>query len=232
MSSLQQSLRALQAIDSEIEAYRQRIRALQAELADDKALAAARSTTQQAQEEHRTAEATLRDDEQTLERLTRVISTLDKRLYDGSIHNAKEAASVEEELRHRRKERADVEDRVFATMERVETAAPAATTAQARLADVERTRAARLPTLKAEGREATARLTAAREQRAALAAATPPAILSRYERLHATTAPAVVTVSAGGACGGCGVAVPSALQQKVGAGELIQCLNCNRILVQ
>ena len=231
MSSLQQSLRALQAIDSEIEAYRQRIRALQAELADDKALAAARSTAQQAQEEHRTAEATLREDEQTLERLTRVISTLDKRLYDGSIHNAKEAASVEDELRHRRDERGATEDRVLAAMEHVEAAQASDSAARTALTTAEESRAARVPRAKAEGREATARLKAMQEQRAALTSTAPPPLLARYERVRASTPPAVVALNHG-SCGGCGVAVSTALQQKVAADELIQCINCGRLLTQ
>jgi predicted nucleic acid-binding Zn-ribbon protein len=116
-------------------------------------------------------------------------------------------------------------------MERVEAAQEAVPQARERLAAAERTRAERIPAIKAEGRDATARLRTLQERRAALAAAAPPAVLQRYERLLATTRPAVVTIHAG-SCGGCGVAVPTAQQQQVVSGELVQCLNCRRLLVE
>lgn len=230
MPTLQQSLQALQATDSEMDATRRRIRALQTELSDESAVAAARTALTAAEAELNAAQAAGRESEQALDKLTRTIAMLEKRLYDGSIHNAREAASVEEELQHRRGERGGAEDRVLAAMERVEAAQPTVPAARERLAAAEQTRAQRIPAIKAEGRDATALLRTLQERRAALAAATPPAVLQRYERLLATARPAVVTIH-GGACGGCGVAVPTALQQQVAGGELVQCLNCRRILV-
>src|SRR5438552_2047790 len=84
---------------------------------------------------------------------------------------------------------------------------------------------------RAEGREVTARARALQERRAALAAALPADLLARYQRLHNSHPPAVVTIHAG-TCGGCGVAVPTAMQQKVAAGEILQCLSCSRLLAE
>lgn len=229
MPSQQQALQALQRADKELETYRQRIRALQAELADDRVLTVARARAQASQAELAAAEAAVRDAEASLERLDRAIALLSKRLYDGSIHNAKEAASVEDELRHRRDERGATEDRALAGMERVEEAQAAASSARAALTTAEEARTTRVPALKAEGRDATARLKALQEQRAALAAAAPPPLLARYERLRVTMQPAVVPLNHG-SCGGCGVAVSTAMQQKVAADELLQCINCGRLL--
>lgn len=231
MPSLQQSLRALQSVDTEIDTCRRRIRALQAELGDERSLLAARGAAETAQASLSALDKTIREGEQTLERLDRTIAMLQKRLYDGSIHNAKEATSTEEELQHRRLERDATEESTLGAMERAETAQQTAVATHERLVALETARAARLPVLKAEGREATARLQALQQQRGAVAAAAPPALLARYERLHAATPPAVVTLHAG-ACGGCGVAVPTARQQKVAADELVQCDNCGRILVE
>ncbi|MCA1599536.1 MAG: hypothetical protein LC769_11095, partial [Chloroflexi bacterium] len=122
MHSQQQALTALQTLDHDIEVCRQRIRALQAELADERALTTARAYAQSANAEFAAAEAAVRDGEAALKRLDRTIAMLSTRLYDGSIHNAKEAASVEDELRHRRDERGATEDRVLAAMEQVEAA--------------------------------------------------------------------------------------------------------------
>jgi len=231
MHSQQQALTALQTLDHDIEVCRQRIRALQAELADDHVLTTARSRAQSAHAALAAAEAAVRDSEATLERLDRTIAMLSTRLYDGSIHNAKEAVSVEDESRHRRDERGATEDRVLAAMEQVEAAQASDGAARTALAAVEESRAARVPRAKAEGREATARLKAMQEQRMALASATPPALLTRYERVRTTTRPAVVALNHG-SCGGCGVAVSTALQQKVAADDLVQCLNCGRLLTQ
>jgi uncharacterized protein len=222
MSSLQQSLLALQAADTELEACRNRIRALQAELADESPLAAARAALESARAEHAAGEMAIRDGEKAIERLNRAIAALDKRLYDGSIHTAREAASAQEELAHRRGELSATEDAVLTAMERTESA-------QEQLAAAEQERARRVPALKAEGREVTARARALQERRAALAVALSADLLARYQRLHAAHPPAVVAIR-GGTCSGCGVAVPTSLQQRVAAGEIIQCLSCGRLL--
>jgi uncharacterized protein len=65
----------------------------------------------------------------------------------------------------------------------------------------------------------------------ALVAALPADLLARYQRLHAAHPPAVVAIR-GGTCSGCGVAVPTAMQQKVAAGEILQCLSCSRLLAE
>jgi len=229
MHSQQQALTALQTLDHDIEVYRQRIRALQAELADEGTLATARARAQTAQTELVAAETAVHSGEAALERLDHTIAMLSTRLYDGSIHNAKEAASVEDESRHRRDERGATEDRVLAAMEQVEAAQATDAAARTALTAAEESRTARVPHAKAEGREATTRLKAMQEQRTALASAAPPALLARYERVRASTPPAVVALNHG-SCGGCGVAVSTALQQKVAADELIQCINCGRLL--
>src|SRR5438270_806903 len=98
-------------------------------------------------------------------------------------------------------------------------------------AAAEQERARRVPALKAEGREVTARARALQERRAAIAAALPADLLARYQRLHAALPPAVVAIR-GGTCSGCGVAVPTALQQRVAAGEIIPGLSCGRLLAE
>ena len=231
MSSLQQALLALQATDTELEACRGRIRALQAELADETPVAAAHTALESARAEHAAGETAIRDGEKAIERLNRAIAALDKRLYDGSIHTAREAASVQEELAHRRSELSATEDAVLAAMERTESAQAAVVVAQERLAAAEQERARRVPTLKAEGREVTARARALQERRAGFAAALPVDLLARYQRLHAAHPPAVVAIQ-GGTCSGCSVAVPTAMQQKVAAGEILQCLSCSRLLAE
>ncbi len=229
MTSIMRSLLALQATDSEIETLRGRVRSLQVALADGSLLARARQGAETAQIEATAAGQTLRASEERLERLGQTIAKLEKRLYDGSIHNEREAKSVQEELEHRRADRGATEDAVLAAMERVEAAQDALTTATARLSESESGEARRISTLKADGRAAMARLKTLQDQRGALAGAAPPALLSRYERLRVATHPAVVAIH-DGSCGGCGVAVPTGMQQKVGADQLMQCINCNRIL--
>lgn len=231
MPTLHQSLLALQAADGEIEQCRRHIHALQAELSDEREVTASRNALEAARRELAEAEAAVRTGEMALDELVRTIARLEKRLFDGSIHNAREATSTEEELAHRRQEHGPAEEAVLAAMERVEAGRPAVAAAESRLAAAERTRAERVPAIKAEGREATARLRALQERRAALAAAAPRALLSRYESLKASAPPAVVAIHAG-ACGSCGVELPSAIRQRVAADELVQCINCNRLLVE
>ena len=230
MPSLPQSLLALQITDDEIDALRRRIRSLQFELGDDSALADSRARLEGAQAALAAAQRAVANGEMTLETLNRTIALLEKRLYDGSIHTAREATSVEEELRHRRADRVSCEDALLEAMESVESAREELEHAQRRIADVQAEHDRRTPAIKTEGRDATARLKVMQERRAALVAAAPASILSRYEHLTAATRPAVVPIH-NGVCGGCGVAVPTGVRQKAVAGDIVQCLNCNRLLV-
>ena len=229
MVSSHQPLLALHLADVEIDALRGRVRALQAALTEAKALDTARREAVAAAAERAAAAQALASDEAHLESLTRAIGMLRKRLYDGSLHTAREAASVEDELRHRQAERERTEDAVLAAMERLDTANPSLADAMRRQAELEAAEPARLSGIKAQGRESMARVQALQAERARQAAAVGAVDLARYERLRTANPPAVAVLHAG-ICGGCGVALPTALTQKVVQGEILQCLGCGRIM--
>lgn len=225
-----QTLLNLQITDTEIETLRRRVRTLQAALADQSHLVKARTARDAAQQAFTQTTAALRAAETKLSTLTATIAKLEKRLYDGSIHNEREAHSVEDELRHRRADKAVTEDSVLTAMEEVETTQQTATTATARLDELERGQAGHISTLKAEGRETMAKLQTRQEQRAALSASLPPAALTIYDKLKTSLQPVVVSITPEGSCGGCGVAVPSGIRQHAGGGDIVRCINCTRIL--
>jgi predicted nucleic acid-binding Zn-ribbon protein len=230
MSTMHQALLALQALDAEIDSSKRRIAALKAELADDTALSRARKAAEGSRTEFERCRKALADGEARLSELGATIGRLERRLFDGTIHNVREAASVEEELGFRRREREQLEEVVLREMERLDELQPSVDRAETALADLERQRTQRVSTIKAEGRAATERLNQLQGQRNALASSAPASILTRYEQLHHGVPPAVVQLN-GGNCGACGVTIPTATRQKVASDDLVQCPNCRRIIV-
>ncbi len=230
MTTLHQSLLALQALDAEIDSCKRRIAALKAELADDTAVARARKVAESARADYERCRKTVAEGEARLSDLSATIGRLERRLFDGTIHNVREAASVEEELGFRRREREQLEEAVLGEMERLDELRPSVDKAESDLANLERQRSQRVSAVKAEGRAATERLNQLQAQRNALASSAPASILSRYEQLHRGAPPAVVRLN-GGNCGACGVTIPTATRQKVASDELVQCPNCQRLLV-
>lgn len=231
MPSVNRILLDLQSLDDDLRAGRARLAALRRELGDDTTLQEARAALAASQELLADADRQIVAGEARIESLNTIIAKLEKRLFDGSIHNAREADSAQEEIVRRRDDHGATEDAVLAAMERADAARGALAAAQTRLADAERERAECVATTKAAGRALTARAGAWQERRTLLAAAVPPAIVARYERLRAGHAPGVVAIH-DGACGGCGVAVPTSMRQRVAADEQVQCPNCMRLLAE
>ncbi len=225
-----QTLLNLQITDTEIETLRRRVRTLQAALTDQSHLTKARTARDAALQASVQAREALRAAETKLSTLTAAITKLEKRLYDGSIHNEREAHSVEDELRHRRAEKLVTEDSVLTTMEEVDTTRQAATAAATSFDEMERDQPGRISALKAEGRDTMAKIQARQEHRVALSAALPPAALTLYDKLKAGLQPVVVSITPEGSCGGCGVSIPSGMRQHAAGGAIERCINCTRIL--
>jgi hypothetical protein len=76
MPTIPQSLLALQETDDDLDATRRRIRALQAELSDESAVAAARTALDASEAELSAAQSAARESEQALDKLTRTIAML------------------------------------------------------------------------------------------------------------------------------------------------------------
>ncbi|MGI8926243.1 MAG: zinc ribbon domain-containing protein [Tepidiformaceae bacterium] len=222
----------LQALDDEAAALRAALEGVDRRLLGDaelgeahNLLAAAEAASTAAGQEQRRVEAGVAD-------LTARIVPEEKRLYDGSVRNAKELRTIQQEIELLQAQRTKLEDELLEILERAESA----TSQHASAAEAVTRFEARWATDSAALRQEAARLTTAiastdaRREAQKAVIATPS--LRLYEDLRRRKGGlAVARVQAGGACSGCRVSLPDAVRRKAfSPASISQCPNCERIL--
>ena len=161
--------------------------------------------------------------------LTSKITTLEQKLYGGSIGNPKELASLQHEVEGLKARRNQLEDKALEIMEQVELA-------KARVNNI----SGELKRLEAEWQREQEHLTIDIEQlkttlsdlehkRRLMLAKIDPQIVNFYQELKRQKGTAVAKVDQG-KCRGCQIALPTIEWQKARSGNLVQCSSCGRIL--
>jgi predicted nucleic acid-binding Zn-ribbon protein len=221
----------LQMHDHDFDQVVAHLRTVDAALANDAAVVAARATRDAAQKKSSDLRGTLRDRELEAKSLDAKIKEIEARLYSGRITHPKELDGMEKDLQMHKRQRSALDDVLLGLMDAAEGAEKIAMDAARDFDRVQAARANEVERLTRERAELRARendLRAAREQtRASLDAES----LARYDRLRQAKAGRAVAPIKQSACGACGVTVPTGLASRVRAGEeVVLCPSCGRIL--
>jgi predicted nucleic acid-binding Zn-ribbon protein len=224
------ALLTMQRLDEELAHHRAEVAALEAALARDEELERRRARADAARQERMDADLAARQAEGEAADVRQRAARLEKRLYDGSVGNPQELMGMQAELGTLKQKLDDAETSLLERMEEADAAGTAfddATSAvQAREQERESEHGPRTVRL-GELRAAAAELEAARGEAVADLDA---ADLRTYERVAAKRTPAVVRL-AGESCGGCHLPIGISEARAVKAGSVVQCSNCDRILV-
>lgn len=222
----------LQELDDRLVARRRAAREVEARLAGSPELTAARTRVDALAAERGVLEGRLAAAGRASAALRSRVGVIDRQLYGGSVRNPVDLLTLQRELAEVRERLAEADDAELALMEESEAAEAEEREAAAAVAAIEARRSA------AEGDER-ARLEALRSEiaavesaRAALAGELPAPELALYARLASRLHPAVVRL-AGDSCGGCHL--PLGVREVRAAragGELVQCSNCDRVVVR
>jgi predicted nucleic acid-binding Zn-ribbon protein len=222
----------LQDIDDLLAARRQAAREVEARIAGSPELDAARSRAAELGEQRRSLEERVAAADREAAALRDRVKVIDRQLYGGSVRNPQDLLTLQRELAEVRERLSEADDAELGLMEEGEEAEAAAREAAAAVAEIESRR-------NAVAGEEQARLEALRTEiaglerdRAAVAGALPPAELALYTRLASRLHPAVARLQ-GDSCGGCHL--PLAVREVRAAragGELVQCSNCDRVVVR
>jgi predicted nucleic acid-binding Zn-ribbon protein len=230
-----QRLLELQALDTAIERLEHRRRALE----EGEALAAARGAANEAERE--LGEARLRIDalgrdssrlEHEVDSLRMKLAAEERRLFDGSIANAKELSSLQHEVDNLKRRIADREDELLVVMEQADeverTARDADERTNVRRAEAERVAAEGRGEL--EGIDSELRERA--DERDRLAGAEDPELLSLYEDLRRQKKGVGAVALIDGVCQGCHEQLSAVeLDHLKRADGVKRCEHCRRILV-
>jgi predicted nucleic acid-binding Zn-ribbon protein len=170
--------------------------------------------------------------EHEIDSLTQKAAAEDKRLYDGSIVNAKELESIQHEIENLKRRRSDREDEMLGLMEVREElerrAAEAQATSDALREQVETVGGAALEELTASEAELEAKLS----ERQALVPEIEPDILELYEDLRKQKKGMGAVALVDGVCQGCHEQLSAMELDKVKRVEGVRrCEHCRRILV-
>jgi len=222
----------LQELDDRVAQLRTEVAELEAVLAGDPELESLRAAAEAAERERQAAEERSRAVERELTGVRQRARTLDRHLYDGSVRNPQDLLGLQHDLAALRPHLDELEGRLLEWMETTEAAEATLAGARAAVAAREAERGAQ----EAPRRE---RLAQARRQldevlalRADAATAAGPADLRLYERVAPRRRPAVVRLE-GDSCGGCHLPLGIREANQVRAGDgLVQCSNCDRVVVR
>ncbi|MGO8686933.1 MAG: zinc ribbon domain-containing protein [Candidatus Dormibacteria bacterium] len=225
-------LLVLQQLDDRIGGLETEVSETEAVLAGDPELARLREAAGAAEAQRRAAEEKSRGVEKELTGVRQRARSLERRLYDGSVHNPQDLLGMQHDLAAIKPRLDELEGRLLEWMEatedadgQVESARVAVAARESERASLEAPRRERLEAARGE-------LEAARVERATAAAATEPGDLRTYQRVAAHRRPAVVHLE-GDSCGGCHLplGVREANHARAGS-ELVQCSNCDRVVVR
>jgi uncharacterized protein len=223
---------ALQEIDLRHDTRRALIADIESRLVETEEVLAAREAVSDAEAALEDLKRRQRDLDGRLEDLDARIQPIEKKLYDGSVRNARELTDLQKEVDSFKARRRVLDDEGLSLLESVEAATTAFSAAQAALRQAEADWRADQATLiddKSRAEQENARLEADRDARIQDMESS---VLGLYENLRKTKQGRAVARLERGLCQGCRVGLPTQLSQRVRSGhEIIQCPRCERILV-
>ena len=224
-------LRQLQGVDSALDADREHLRRVEAELADRAELAAAaREQSTRAAALH-ALEADQRDLELEIDTLRTQLETIDKKLYGGRVGDARELTNLTRDAQQVRAQIGTREDRLLGLFEASEQAASELARADAELRDVRDRRRVREAELSGERDRLLGAVSAGEARQEALRASADATSLRTYDTLRRTRGGLAVADLRQRTCQGCRVGLPLGLEQRVRQGDaLVLCQSCGRIL--
>lgn len=229
--NLVEGLRRLQATDSALDAHRERLARVQAELADRSELRAARQASAERTEARKRAEANQRDLDLEVQTLRGHLDAVEKKLYGGRIGDARELSNLTKEADHLRARIGSREDRLLELFEATDRSTSEQAQAETHLRDVERSRRSGEAALAAERDRLVADIQTEEAARASLREQTDPAALRTYDHLRRTRGGVAVAEVRQRTCQGCRVSLRASEEQRARQGtSLVICESCGRIL--
>ena len=161
--------------------------------------------------------------------LTSKVTTLEQKLYDGSIGNPKELANLQHEVEGLKARRSQFEDSTLEIMEQVELSKARVTSISDELKRLEAEWQREQEQLTIEIQQLETISSDLENKRQIMVANIDPQIVDLYQEVKRQKGTAVAKVDQGTCCG-CRISLPTIDLQRVRGGGLIQCSSCGRIL--
>jgi predicted nucleic acid-binding Zn-ribbon protein len=223
------SLFALQEVDLALDSNRAALEEGATGPDEPEHVTEARNSAEHARATARSAEKRFKEEEFEADELRQKIEPLEQKLYQGQILNPRELEDLQMDIASLKKHRSELEDRALETMDAVETAQRELVEAEQRCKDVIHAWETEQSELGDRETRLKREISELEDQRAEREADVDAGFLPLYTRLRGRDGRAVAKVT-GGACSGCRISLPMNLIQRARGEELVQCVNCERIL--
>ena len=223
---------SLQEIDLRRDARRAVIADIESRLEEPEAVRAAREAVEDTEGDLKGLQRLQRSFDAKLADLDAKIKPLETRMYDGSVRNPKELTDMQKELDHFRAQRGKLDDEGLELIEAVEETTRLLKQQQTALSTAEADWQQEQRDLRDQKSVAESEFSSLEGQRGDHTAEMDRGMLGLYESLRTSKAGRAVALVVRGQCQGCRITLPTHLVQRLrGGGLLIQCPNCERILV-
>ncbi len=226
-------LYALQEIDSAVDVREARLSEVRAAFGDDAEAALLRDELAALQAGLPELEGQQLDLDLKVNQEKEREATIERKLYDGSVTNAKELTDLQRDLEQVTRGRQAQEERLLAVLEALDEKRRAVRIAEQNLNERESTWTAEQKRLQAEDARLSQELDALRAQREAQAAKLTAALVTQYDRLRRRRKGIAVAKVERGACLGCRLSVPAVVLQRARSTlqpAPAQCPSCERFL--
>ncbi len=222
----------LQETDTALDSRRASLADAGSRLGENEGLIAARARVETLRAVLRTAQAAQKDVDLEADDLRAKIAAAETKLYGGSIRNPKELADLQADIDQLKRHLSGVEDRDLEALSALEAAEGELRSAQDELAVSESEWRQEQDELSEKVRRLTEEIAAYDEERGERAADIDAELLRMYDRLRFAHQGRALAKLDRSLCTGCRISLPSNVVNRArGGASLIQCPNCERILV-
>ena len=223
---------ALQEIDLRRDARRAVIADIESRLTETETVRTARGAVEDAEGDLSGLQRLQRNLDAKLADLDAKLNPLETKMYNGSVRNPKELTDMQKELDHFKRQRSALDDQGLELLEAIEETSRLLAEARQTLQQAETQWQAEQRDLRERKSDAESEYASLDGQRGDHTAEMDRGMLGLYETLRTSKAGRAVALVVRGQCQGCRITLPTHLVQQLrGGGRLIQCPNCERILV-
>jgi predicted nucleic acid-binding Zn-ribbon protein len=179
----------------------------------------------------RDLQAKQREAEEVVEGARGKAAEIEKRLYGGSVRDARELQGLDADLKSLKELVVRREDELLAVLEEVEAAQAEADSAGETLRALEEEWQGGQAQMLEEKAELEPEAEKLRGERDEQANEIDRAVLGLYDKLRPRKGGRAVARLERGMCGGCRITLPAATMSRVRTGGIVQCVSCERILL-
>ncbi|MEO6197958.1 MAG: C4-type zinc ribbon domain-containing protein [Dehalococcoidia bacterium] len=231
MASLN-GLFGLQETDLLLDKAQARLAEIEVSLTEPEELQAARDTLAERDGVLTDFRVQQKEAEQVADDVRAKAAEVEKKLYSGTVKNAKELQDLDADLRSLKGLVARREDEMMAILEQAEEADGEVRQARAELDELEGQWKVSQDEMLSEQKGLMPEAERLQASRTEQATTIERSVLSLYDNLRARKGGRAVARLERGMCGGCRITLPTSIMQRVrGASGIVQCVSCERLLL-